>query len=122
MLIRIINLFDLYSVITGVKFVIKSNTLQIQIKEGELLPFGQVKSENDWTPVKNSDKETVQFKMNCRFIISRQHVSPNQVLVAVQIRQFTRDNKCFYTIVAHGRNADLLEGDLLTYRSQYLAA
>lgn len=107
--------------VIGVRFTIEKGILYVQIKEGKLLPFGQTIPNEDWTPVKQNplSNETTPVIVGCKFLLARQWVPPDQVLIGVRLDDFEREGKCTVAMVVHGRKADLLEGQLLDYRSNY---
>lgn len=109
--------------VIGVRFTVEKDILYVQIKEGKLLPFGQTIPNKDWTPVKQNLplNETAPVILGCKFLLARQWVPPDQVLIGVRLEDFDRKGKCTVTVVVHGRKADLLEGQLLDYRSNYFA-
>lgn len=110
--------------VIGVRFTIENGMLYVQIREGRLLPFGQTKPNKDWTPVKEnpSSDETATLKVGCKFLLVRQWIPQDQVLVGVQLATFERDGECSVFVVVQGQQADLLEGQFLDYRNSYFVA
>uniref|UniRef100_A0A336LS00 CSON006525 protein n=1 Tax=Culicoides sonorensis TaxID=179676 RepID=A0A336LS00_CULSO len=101
------------NVITGVRFVIEQNTLCIQIKEGELLPFGQAKYQADWTPLPDLKHYVAPVRKNCKFLLNKLELHPDHVLVGLQFQYIDIKDDCFIILVVHSKKFDLLEGALM---------
>uniref|UniRef100_A0A336LR84 CSON001768 protein n=1 Tax=Culicoides sonorensis TaxID=179676 RepID=A0A336LR84_CULSO len=121
------------NVITGARFRHIDDILYIQIKERKLLPFGvtskpiKEKLDNEsYTMIpeikKNSENlENVSY-LNCKFLLTKHLLAPDQVLVGVQLKIFKENDKCYIGLVATGKKVDLLTAEFHKYERQYYFA
>ncbi|KAJ8674550.1 hypothetical protein QAD02_005812 [Eretmocerus hayati] len=86
-----INLAPLYSdvlsnkVITGAKFVLRGNVLELQIQQGKLLPDGAIDNVTSSFEPQKEILQKVSWNGAKRFLLSRKVLRPGRVLSGLQL-------------------------------------
>uniref|UniRef100_A0A336M6S1 CSON012969 protein n=1 Tax=Culicoides sonorensis TaxID=179676 RepID=A0A336M6S1_CULSO len=121
------------NVITGARFRHIEDILYIQIKERKLLPFGvtskpiKTKMDNEsYTTLPEIQKDSKDLQnvsyLNCKLLLTKHLLAPDQVLVGVQLKIFKENDKCYIGLVATGKKVDLLTAEFHNYERQYYFA